>query len=277
MRSTVAVARVQQHRSGQQQHAVSGSNGGDPAGGFNANANTLAAADFVIYANRISAGVNRSNTTDFAAPAYNVPTFRRTFALPTTTTTTTNTTAGSPTDHLTFNQVGTSMSEAIVTGAYALVSSALNYWTNLAVSNGYTADAYLTTPVGVNSLNFGAHAFKNLSAWNTPSGINGILAWTAVPALDPNDGGSLSTPPTLPGGTTYRSFATINVANAVAAMEGYVAINYLLKHHDFQYIDTNHDGLITAQENQTLRQQRGCDGTAGSRCHGGAPGGHRNL
>ncbi len=230
--------------------AVSGSNGGDPAGGFNANANTLAAADFVIYANRISAGVNRSNTTDFAAPAYNVPTFRRTFALPTTSTT--NTTAGSPTDHLTFNQVGTSMSEAIVTGAYALVSSALNYWTNLAVSNGYTADAYLTTPVGVNSLNFGAHAFKNLSAWNTPSGINGILAWTAVPALDANDGGSLSTPPTLPGGTTYRSFATINVANAVAAVEGYVAINYLLKHHDFQYIDTNHDGVITAQENQTF-------------------------
>jgi len=230
--------------------AVSGSIGGDPVGGFNANANTLAAADFVIYANKISAGVNRSNTTDFAAPAYNVPTFRRTFALPTTTTAAT--TAGSPTDHLTFTQVGTSMSAAIVTGAYSLVSSALNYWTNLAVSNGYTADAYLNTPVGTDSLNFGAHAFKNLSAWNTPSGINGILAWTAVPALDANNGGSLSTPPTLPGGTTYRSYATVNVANAIAAVEGYVAINYLLAHHDFKYIDTNHDGLITAQEVQTF-------------------------
>ena len=31
-----------------------------------------------IYANRIVGSVNRSNTTDFAAPALNVPTFRRT-------------------------------------------------------------------------------------------------------------------------------------------------------------------------------------------------------
>ena len=38
-----------------------------------------------IYANRISAGVNRSTTTDFAAPAYNVPTFRRQFSTSTTT------------------------------------------------------------------------------------------------------------------------------------------------------------------------------------------------
>jgi hypothetical protein len=142
------------------------------------------------------------------------------------------------------------MSASIVTGAYAMVSSALNYWTNLALSNGYTADAYLNTPVGSTSLNFGKHAFKNLSAWNNPSGINGILAWTAVPAVDSNDGGSLSTPPTLPGGQVFRSFASVNVGNAIAAVEGYVAINYLLSHHDFQYIDTNHDGLITAQENQ---------------------------
>ena len=219
------------------------------AGTFNANANLLAAGDFTIYANRISAGVNRSNTTDFAAPAYNVPTFRRTFS---SATGTTSTSAGSPTDHLTFGQVGTSVSAAIVTGSYALVSSALNYWTNLALSNGYSADAYLNTPVGTNSLNFGKHAFKNLSAWNNPSGINGILAWTAVPAVDANDGGSLSTPPTLPGGVTNRSFATVNVANAIAAVEGYVAINYLLAHHDFTYIDTNHDGLITAQEVTTF-------------------------
>ena len=44
------------------------------------------------------------------------------------------------------------MSAAIVTGSFALISSALTYWTNLSTSNGYTADAYLTTPVGVDSL-----------------------------------------------------------------------------------------------------------------------------
>ena len=101
-------------------------------------------------------------------------------------------------------------------------------------------------------MNFGKHAFKDLAAWNNPSGINGILAWTAVPAVDANDGGSLSTPPTLPGGQSYRSYATVNVANAVAAIEGYVAINYLFAHHDWQYIDTNHDGLITASEITTF-------------------------
>src|SRR5262249_52910095 len=161
--------------------------------------------------------------------------FRRTFSIPTGTT---NTTAGSPTDHLTFTQVGTSMSASIVTGAYAMISSALNYWTTLARSNGYTADAYLDSPVGVNSLNFGRHAFRNLSQWHNPSGINGILAWTAVPALDANDGGSLSTPPVSQpsdnqhhwsGSTTFRSYASINVANAIAAVEGYVAVNYLFQ------------------------------------------------
>ena len=140
------------------------------------------------------------------------------------------------------------MSAAIVTGAYALTSSALNYWITLAESNGYSADAYLNTPVGTDSLNFGKHAFKNLSAWNNPSGINAILAWTADPATDVNDGGSTSTPPTLQGGQYYRSYASINVANAVAAIEGYIAINYLFAHHDWQYIDTAHDGLITASE-----------------------------
>ena len=189
--------------------------------------------------------------TDFSAPALNVPTFRRD-STTVSSATTSGTSSTSVSDHLTFTQVGTSMSEAIVTGAYALVSSALNYWTNLATSNGYTADAYLNTPVGTTSLNFGKHAFQNLSAWNNPNGINGILAWTAVPAVDANDGGSVSTPPTLPGGTTFRSYATINVANAVAAIEGSQAIHYLTAHGDWKYIDTNHDGVITAQEVQNF-------------------------
>ncbi len=201
------------------------------------------------YANRILAAANRSDTTDFSAPAVNVPTFRRTFATNTSTTTATD---GDPLDHNTFTQVGTSMAAAIVTGSFALISSALTYWTNLSTSNGYTADAYLTTPVGVDSLNFGKHAFENLSAWNNPSGINAILAWTAVPSADTNDSGSTSTPPNLPGSTAYRSYATVNVANAVAAIEGTEAIRYLLAHHDFQIMDANHDGLITAQELQNF-------------------------
>ena len=47
--------------------------------GLNANANLLAAADFRIWVDRIPGAVNRNVTTDFAAPAFNVPTFSRTF------------------------------------------------------------------------------------------------------------------------------------------------------------------------------------------------------
>ena len=96
------------------------------------------------------------------------------------------------------------MSAAIVTGAYALVASALDYWINLSHANGVTSDAYLTQPVGVNTLNFGKHAFKDLSAYNNPDGINGILAYTAVPAFDVNNVDSLSTPP-LVGSTDQQN------------------------------------------------------------------------
>jgi hypothetical protein len=48
--------------------------------------------------------------------------------------------------------------------------------------------------------------------------------------------------------TSFPSYSRIDVGNAIAAIEGDIAINYLLKHNDFNLIDTNHDGLITAQE-----------------------------
>ena len=152
------------------------------------------------------------------------------------------------------------------------MTSALDYWIKLN-QTGYTSDAYLTTPVGVNTLNFGAHAFKDLSAYATPDGVNSILQWTAVPAADVNDGltgtsvstagssgtGGSSTggttfvgPPTLIGSSQPRSYSRISVSNAIAAIEGEIAIQYLLKHNIFPIIDANHDGLITAQEIQTF-------------------------
>ncbi len=192
----------------------------------------------LFYSDAILAAANRGVTTDYAAPALDTPTFAATFA-------------GNANMDNNFTTAGTSMSAAIVAGAFDMVSSALQYW-NTINRSGVTSDAYLTTPVGVNTLNFGPHPFKNLLGYNNPDGINSILQWTSTPVVDSNNGLTESTPQMINGTTSFPSYSRIDVGNAVAAIEGSIAINYLLKHNDFNLIDANHDGLITAQELQNF-------------------------
>ncbi len=192
----------------------------------------------LFYSDAILAAANRGVTTDYAAPALDTPTFASTFS-------------GNANMDNNFTTAGTSMSAAIVTGAYDMVSSALQYWNTL-TKTGLTSDAYLTTPVGVNTLNFGPHAFKNLLGYNNSDGINSILQWTSTPVVDTNNGLTESTPQMIAQTTSFPSYSRIDVGNAIAAIEGSVAINYLLKHNDFNLIDANHDGLITAQEIQNF-------------------------
>ncbi len=59
-------------------------------------------------------------------------------------------------------------------------------------------------------------------------------------------------PPKLLGSTLPRSYARVDVGNAIAAIEGKVALDYLIKHNTFNIIDANHDGLITSQEIQNF-------------------------
>src|SRR5262249_43409600 len=109
----------------------------------------LTQGDIGIFSDRLLSSVNRSVTTDFAAPALDVPTFRRRLIVVAATGGGTNAGGGTgtvtvgagqsadPTDHNTFVQGGTSLSAAIAGGSFALVSSALDYWSGLA-SNGAT-------------------------------------------------------------------------------------------------------------------------------------------
>jgi hypothetical protein len=231
--------------------------GGTTTGGeVDPNVESLAAGDYNIWSDRIPASLNRGMTTDFAAPAFDVPTFaRRPDA-------TALIDAGEAANmRLTFSQVGTSMSTGVLTGAYAMVSSALGYWSNIDRAGGLTNDAYLTTPVGVGTLNFGEHGVGDLSAFNTPDGINGILAWTAVPVFDVNDGGSIATPALVSstdkqngfvGADNPPAYARVSVSNAIAAIEGTQALNYLISNNVLPIIDANNDGLITAQEVQSF-------------------------
>ena len=134
-----------------------------------------------------------------------------------------------------------------------MVASALDYWAELnGVQGGTTSDAYLTTPVGVNTLNFGPHAFVDLSGYNNPDGINAILAWTANPVPDENNGLTASTPQTQFNSPNPLDYARVDIGNAIAAIEGTIAINYLIAHNVFPIIDANHNGLITAAEIQNF-------------------------
>jgi len=229
-----------------------GTSNGNGAAALTSLPGLLANADTSQYVDRILGSVNRGVTTDYAAPAIDVPTFRRTYLGTTTASGTTSTTTGQDsTDHNGFNNAGTSLSAAEVTGAFALVSSALGYWSNLA-KTGYTADAYLTQPVGVRSLNFGKHTLMDLTAWNNPDGINAILQWTAVPATSANDATSASTPRQLFGSTQYPAYSRISVSNAIAAIEGYEAVNYLINVGALSKLDASGNGIISNVELQTF-------------------------
>ncbi len=215
-------------------------------GGNNNNTNGLFAGIFIT--DRILAAANRSVTTDFAAPAVDVPTFRRRFA-------------GDGGNSNALQEGGTSLAAGEVTGAYVLVQSALDYWSNLN-KTGVTSDAYLTQPVGVNTLNFGPKAFRELKAYNNIDGINSILQWTAAPVSDPNDSLSESTPSQQLGSTAFPQYSRLSVSNAVAAIEGTVALQWLIKHNMLEVIDANHNGLITAQEVQTFVDTASASGLA---------------
>ena len=219
---------------------VFGANNGATGTGTDvlAPAGLVTAGDILLFEGKILDSSNRSSTTDYAAPAIDLPTFGETFA-------------GDLGANNVFTQGGTSLASAVVTGSFALTASALSYWSTLAQGTGVTSDAYLTTPVGVNTLNFGPHSLTDLSTYDNPDGINAILQWTSVPATDaPNTVDTAVNPPHLIGSADFRQYSRVDIGNAIAAIEGTEAINYLLAHNDFSIIDENHNGLITAQELQ---------------------------
>ncbi len=264
-------------------NSSTGSTGSSTAGSGNS-LSALVQNDATVFKDKLLGSANRSITTDYAAPALDVPTFRRTVSVSVNNASplqSLNTRLRNDPADLVYQQGGTSLSAGIVAGSFALTASALDYWDNL-YQSGSTEDHYLTTPVGARSLNYGAKALTDLSAYSTPDGVNAILQWTAVPAVDdPNtyadalavtsssSGGStggttggtggsttggFSTPtvPTLFGSATPRSYSRVSVGNAIAAIEGTEALNYLIKNNTLSIIDSNKDGLITAAEVQTF-------------------------
>lgn len=199
--------------------------------------------DTLLFQDKILSASNRGYTTDYAAPALDVPTFRRTFV-------------GDGNQNNVFTEAGTSLSSGIVAGSFTMLASALDYYTELS-QNGVTIDGYMNTPTNTNQLNYGAGTLRNLSAYNNPDGINSILQWTSVPVADSDiPGASVVTPPnSLAKPAQYREYARIDVGNAVAAIEGSLALPYLLNNGIMSVIDSNGNGFITAQELQAFQNK----------------------
>jgi hypothetical protein len=208
----------------------------------------VSAGDLIIFKDKILVAANRNYYTDFTAPAIDVPTFQRTpgqvdFAI------------GTQGGYNVFQEGGTSISAGVLTGSYALVASAIDYWTGIVDQGGFTVDGYLTTPIGVNQLNFGPHGIIDLSLYSNPDAINSILQWTAVPVSDePNTLDDLFVP-TLVNSAKYRQISRVDVGNAIAAIEGSIALNYLFDKNLMSVIDGNSNGLITAEEIQVFVDQ----------------------
>lgn len=203
----------------------------------------FAAGDNLLFQDKILAASNRNYTLDYVAPAIDVPTFRRTFA-------------GDGNDHNVFTEAGTSLSAGIVAGSFTYLASALDYYIELA-EKGFTVSGYLNTPVDSRQLNFGANVLRNFEAYNSPDGINSILQWTAVPVADSDiPGGNVNGVPQPPNSlakpSAFREFSRLDLGNAVAAIEGSIALPYLLNTGAMTTIDSNGNGFITAQEIQNF-------------------------
>ncbi|MDB5351133.1 MAG: hypothetical protein JWN86_2380 [Planctomycetota bacterium] len=228
-------------------------------------AGVVAASDAIVFKDKLLASSNRSVTTDFTAPELDVPTWVRTVngTIGGTVAGSVGGTGGNATFGFnTFQEGGTSLSSAIVTGSFAMVASALDYWTGIARNNGVTADGYLNTPIGSHVLNFGKGGIEDLSAYTNPDSINSILQWTAVPATDAPNTADTVNPPNLFRSPNFREFARIDVGNAIAAIEGSIALNYLFAHGSFDIIDADKNGLVTAQELQNFQDNSNNTGMA---------------
>jgi len=203
----------------------------------------ITAGDNTIFLDRLLGAANRSHTTDFVAPAIDVPTFGRTFD------------GDNDTNNI-FDATGTSLSAGIQAGSVAMLASALEFFSELAVT-GSTVNAFMTTPVGSQPLDFGVGTIRSLEAFANPDGINSILQWTAVPAEDadlPGDD-NVQQPHSLARPARFRQFSRVDVGNAIAAIEGSVALSYLFTTGTITAIDANGNSFITAQELENFVDQ----------------------
>ena len=178
-------------------------------------------------------------------------------------------------DHLTFKRrAGPRSPRPWSPGPIALVSLGPDYWTNLDTDRRHLRR--LSDPAGRRQ-----HLELRAAHLQGPLGLQQPRRDQRDPRSGPpspppsaNDGLEQSRPRRyLFGSVHYRVYSRINVANAIAAIEGddRPAVPDRPQ-RPAQYIDANKDGLITAQEIQNFVDNVGDERHARGRRDGPAPG-----
>jgi hypothetical protein len=191
--------------------------------------------DFLTFPDKVLAFSSRSQDSDFAAPGWAVRTFASQLVSPVLL-------------EIAFN--GTSAASPIVTGISVMVHSALDFWLDVAAS--HSTDANFLSPTGAN---LALGAITNLAPYLTPNGINSIMQWTAEPIEDRDLGNEdfVQQQHSLVDPVNFRNYSRIDVANAVAAIEGKIALDYFGNHPAVPaQIDANNNGILSAAELQTF-------------------------
>ena len=259
-------------------------NGTGTTTGFNANAEQLAAADFTIWVDRIPGAVNTSPDDRLHRAGLQYPDLQPDFRgrdfqldddrLP----------AGREpipsgiVNPLTFTEVGTSMSAAIVTGAYALVSSALNYWTNLAhpTATGRRLPEHAGRDQYAELRQ--TRLQERLQPGTTPAAST--ASWPGQPCRRPTPTTAAACPRPLPCGMGRPTRLTprSRVSNAVAAIEGYVR-RQLPPHAPRLQVDHSIPIMTdwSPRRNSRTFVTMPRHGSGRSRRHGDPPGRHRDL
>jgi hypothetical protein len=237
----------------------------DPRGGVPAPPITLGgtvrcvpeAGDSIIYPGKVTAFSSRSQVSDFAGAGTCVSTYGRSLFLsqipiaPVA--------QGITMAPLLPNFNGTSAAAPTVAGSFVYTYDVVAEWAAVAATGGvidpvaFPALAELHryllgdlqmadgrfVPQPNLSIRLGAGAIPNLAAYLNPDGVNSILQWTAIPREDVNIGAG----PLFPTGTDddveqqrllqssrYRTYSHVNIATALSAIEGTVALRYFQAH-----------------------------------------------
>jgi hypothetical protein len=207
------------------------------------------AQDFVAFPGKIPAFSNRNVTTDYVAPGTCVSTYAVSLFV--------NSLVPSlqavRTAPILPNFDGTSASAPIVTGNFIYGFDVVSTWAEVLAAGGTISavspdetirrlNQYLTrelTLPGVTAptITLGGAVPANIAAYLNPDGVNSILQWTAIPREDVNIGESFGTPNGVDDSVAqerafnshrYRVYSHLHMGNALAAVEGTIALNFFI-------------------------------------------------